>query len=165
MKAKIKQQYAKVLKEEGMESTRLAPRGDGQAGRVRTLEKGKGKGKGKARDEDSDDSSSEDEGKGVADPNLSFAPVIPVQRIKSRQSPNRPYSETPVQRSVRALSPSDVGPPLSQTSLRSLKREAFAKYHPPPVNRLGRAGSGRGQPNLGARMNVLLETIKRDKQG
>jgi hypothetical protein len=64
-----------------------------------------------------------------------------------------------------------------QPSLRGMKKEAFAKRYPPnhtairggPVGRgrggpIGGGGGGygkRGQPNMGARMGVLLEAIKR----
>lgn len=80
---------------------------------------------------------------------------------------------------VRALSPSAIGPPMPITSLRTLKKEAFSKYHAPrrrdegvrPAGG-GRGGGatvtaagrgGRGQPNMGARMGALLEKIRRDR--
>ena len=75
---------------------------------------------------------------------------------------------------ARALSPSDIGPPLPQTSLRELKKQAFAKYHAPRQAERGQEGTdgrgrasgrGRGQPNMAARMGVLLERIKRDRMG
>ena len=47
---------------------------------------------------------------------------------------------------------------MPQTSLRELKKEAYRKYHPG-----GGGGAPRAQPNMGARMGVLLEKIKRDK--
>jgi len=78
-------------------------------------------------------------------------------------------------RPAPALSPSDIGPPMPQTSLRELKKQAFTKYHLPRQRGDGdrglvggaRAGgrAGKGQPNMGARMGVLLERIKRDELG
>ncbi|OCF32029.1 hypothetical protein I316_06185 [Kwoniella heveanensis BCC8398] len=88
---------------------------------------------------------------------------------------------------VRALSLSP--PPLASTapdstdsatsSFRTLKKEAFSKYHRPRdtdpkiahkssaasggyTGASGRGGAPRGQPNMGARMGALLEKIKRD---
>jgi hypothetical protein len=63
------------------------------------------------------------------------------------------------------------------TSLRTLKKEAFSKYHAPrrrdegvrPGGGGGVVGGGRGgrggkgQPNMGARMGALLEKIRRDR--
>ena len=56
---------------------------------------------------------------------------------------------------------------MPQTSLRELKKEAFARYHSPRTEGVGggMGRGGRGQPNMGARMGVLLERIKRDKAG
>jgi hypothetical protein len=192
MKAKVKQQYAKVLKEEGMESTRLSTRGEGEAGRVRTLEKGKGKGKSRAvgeGEEDDDGDSSDDGGITISrHPKPSSPPPRTIPPTRNARD-KRPKSKVEVEKSstvplVRALSPSrlDIGPPLPQTSLRELKKEAFSKYHAPPRSRtsgygttprgrVGGFGMGmgtgtgkRGQPNMGARMGALLEQIKRDKQ-
>jgi hypothetical protein len=55
-------------------------------------------------------------------------------------------------RAVRALSPPKVDP--KEGRLRDLKREAYGQRHS------GRAG---GQPRMGARMDVLLEQIRRAK--
>lgn len=55
---------------------------------------------------------------------------------------------------VRALSPPKIEP--KEGNLRELKREAFGKRH------LGQ-GRGAGQPRMGARMDVLLEKIRRSK--
>ena len=70
---------------------------------------------------------------------------------------------------ARALSPSNIGPPMPQTSMRELKKQAFARYHSPRSesrSREARGGvTGKGQPNMGARMGALLERIKRDKMG
>jgi len=181
MKAKVKKQYAKVLKEEGMESTRLS-RGDGEAGRVRMLEK-KIKGKGRAMDEDEDSDSSDDGGITTKPSKINNKPSTSTPTSSklsvfssvngNRNRPERPpKTDTQKPKSVRALSPShlDIGPPLPQTSLRELKKEAFAKFHAPPRSRFGGystngvGGSGRGQPKMGARMDALLEQIKRDKQ-
>jgi hypothetical protein len=46
-----------------------------------------------------------------------------------------------------------------QPSLRDIKKEAQRKHHTPTAGGGGRGG--RGQPNMGARMDVLLEAIKR----
>ena len=104
--------------------------------------------------------------------------------------PTDATSTTAQPRKVRALSPSDISAPMPQTSFRELKKEAFRKYHParqhssaaaPQTHAAGRRtvsgashashvsgppGAGkamRGQPNMAARMGVLLEKIKRDK--
>lgn len=84
---------------------------------------------------------------------------------------------------IRALDVGDIGPPMPQTSYRELKKEAFSKYHPKRLDPTpirhgqstggiggfggssGQGRGGRGQPNMGARMGVLLEKIKRDKAG
>jgi len=133
----VKKQYAKVLKEEGMESSRLGDgsrrrgeRGEHQDGAV------KGRRKGKER---------------------------PVDGEKDVEKPHERRT-----RPTRALSPSDVGPPLPQTSLRELKKQAFARYQPLRTGDAGdglRGERGKGQPDMGARMGVLLERIKRDKAG
>ena len=64
----------------------------------------------------------------------------------------------------RALSSQDIGNPMPQTSLRELKKEAYKKYHRNPSTGFGggRGRSGGSQPNLGARMGVMLEKMRRD---
>jgi hypothetical protein len=56
----------------------------------------------------------------------------------------------------RALSPEKETPSAaSTTSFRTFKKEAFGKHH--------HAGGKRGQPNMGARMDVLLQRIRSSK--
>lgn len=135
-RAKMKRQYAKVLKEEGMDSSRL---GDGsrRRGEKDSPETVKTRRKGKQRAGENEDD------------------------VETREESRR----------TRALSPRTIGPPMPQTSLRELKKEAFARYHAPRAAaglgpgkaEGGRGRGGGGQPNMGARMAVLLERIKRDK--
>ncbi|KIR54104.1 hypothetical protein I315_03160 [Cryptococcus gattii Ru294] len=175
-RAKVKKQFAKVLRAEGMESERL---GDGPRRRNEREEddnklKGRtGNFKGKER--------REREERGEEDPDMA--------RIRARAGPssstpfsrpNKPYSkshnnksydrttrkprieEAPPKPEVRALSPS---PPPSapssepKPSIRTLKKEGFSKYH--RAKDTTGLSKGRGQPNMGARMGVLLEKIKR----
>ncbi|ORX33855.1 hypothetical protein BD324DRAFT_638889 [Kockovaella imperatae] len=158
MKSKIKREYAKVLKAEGMESDRLKPRG----------RKG--------------------ESQSTADPPKN-PPVLPSQSppllpgssptldeaafpAPGRPSQRQRATQKPLADKTRALRPQDIGHPMPQTSLRELKKEAYSKFHR-PANRSGATPTGAGvmghgrrggsQPNLGARMGVLLEKIKRDK--
>lgn len=58
---------------------------------------------------------------------------------------------------VRALSPEKIAPvpAVSAAELRLKKKEAFGKYHS--------TGGKRGQPNMGARMDLLLEKIRSSK--
>ena len=164
MKSKIKREYAKVLKEEGMESTRLKPRGrQGEAGAL------------------SGPALTVDPSQAQSPTSQPLSPISILQPARSDPSSSRhvPASRSdhskrpPAQRADSAaskskerkvLSPADIGPPMPQTSLRELKKEAYKKYHrprhAPTAAHSGRAGS---QPNLGARMGVLLEKIKRDK--
>lgn len=102
----------------------------------------------------------------------------------SRTTPTaQPSTDIPsVRPRVRALSPLTVSHPMPLTELRQLKKEAFAKYHPPrpgpgdrsrtvsaasvSTARPGPMGKGgRGQPNMAARMGVLLERIKSGRAG
>ena len=137
----MKKQYARVLKEEGMESTRLSD-GPRRRGNIEdeaiTEEQRDGKGK-------ETSSASEEEG---------------LERWEPRE---------PTRTRARALSPSDIGPPMPQTSMRELKKQAFARYHSPRFESAARGAGGgvkgKGQPNMGARMGALLERIKRDKTG
>ena len=142
MKSKIKKQYAKVLKEEGGESTRLF------------------KGKGRSNDaEGSGDHAGDEDGEGVSGRGKDTSSVKSGKSGKSGKGSkwSKEDKSKPQERKVRALSPSDIGPPMPQHSYRELKKEAFAKYHAPS------SGKGRGQPNMGARMGALLEKIKRDR--
>lgn len=87
------------------------------------------------------------------------------QGSQRKKGQDRAPTEHKEEKKVRALSPTDIGPPMPQSSYRELKKEAFAKYHPaksgPIAGGVGRGG--RGQPNMGARMGALLEKIKRDR--
>jgi hypothetical protein len=92
----------------------------------------------------------------------------PVQEKEQERERERPTGRpTPYDR--KEVQTPEEKPP----SLRGMKKEAFAKRYPvnpvirgAPVGR-GRGGSfgasfgRRGQPNMGARMGVLLEAIKR----
>lgn len=62
----------------------------------------------------------------------------------------RPQKERP----VRALSP-PVLPEPKEGSMRVIKKEGFGKFH--------RSANGKKQPNMAARMDVLLEKIRRSK--
>jgi hypothetical protein len=131
LRAKIKKQFAKTLKDEGLDSSRLG------SGSRRAGERDDGyKGKGKAVEE----------------------------------SEEAPAEAVPEPSRTRALSPPTPPAKESTTSLRTIKREAFAKHHP---SRVGSAPymkakplqadqrGRKGQPNMGARMGALLEQIKR----
>lgn len=137
MRAKIKKQFAKTLKDEGLDSSRLG------SGSRRAGERDDGyKGKGKAR-------ATGDEGEEVE--------VQPTAAKTPRS---------------RALSPTPTAPE-STSSLRTVKREAFAKHHPSKVGsapyskarplKVDQKGR-KGQPNMGARMGALLEQIQREKR-
>jgi hypothetical protein len=205
-RAKAKKNYAKILKEEGMESNRLG------------VEKEKGKGRervGLVKDpyammkkdgagSDSDEDEEEEEEKGTeveimkagrkralsTSPSPPPAPERQTHPAKSTKSKGK-EREVPNERSAptKRPQPEREGPrgrPAPKTeekveekqpSLRGLKKEAFAKRYPPnhTAIRGGLAGRGRGgpvgggaggygrrgQPNMGARMGVLLEAIKR----
>ncbi|WWC89734.1 uncharacterized protein L201_004659 [Kwoniella dendrophila CBS 6074] len=60
---------------------------------------------------------------------------------------------------------STTGQPIEKKSFRDMKKEAFSKYHksrneaPASIGGSGRSNK-RGQPNMGARMGLLLEKIK-----
>ena len=151
MKSKIKQEYAKVLREEGMESQRLNP----------IL-----KGKQKALDQNTEFHDQHDHDTSTLAPDSASR----ISKRSTTSSSNRTKSsKAEPNHKVRALSPQDIGPPMPQTSLRQLKKEAFAKYHPSRASGngsnsgMGQGGKGRGQPNMGARMGMLLERIKREK--
>lgn len=55
---------------------------------------------------------------------------------------------------VRALSPPTL-PEAKEGSMRTIKKEGFSKFH--------RSAGGKKQPNMAARMDVLLEKIRRSK--
>lgn len=163
--SKLKREYAKVLKEEGMESTRLKPRGQ----------------RGEA------DKSIAEVPTTDGQPNI-VSPTTPVlspssilrhtqsgssARPPSTSRSDRPKRPEPIRtdssasksKERKGLSPADIGPPMPQTSLRELKKEAYKKYHRPRQPSTTNTSGGRAgaQPNLGARMGVLLEKIKRDR--
>ncbi|CAK9779466.1 hypothetical protein CC85DRAFT_330752 [Cutaneotrichosporon oleaginosum] len=203
--AKVKQQYAKVLAREGMQSVRVGGKGGVSARGALPDAGGKGKGKGKEREEgerarlerrmaaamadadeddgeghggsddsdadsdDDSDSDAEDEAARAAARMRQAAREADEARAERRERKafergktgtekafrpgRRPLSkQAPEARTVRALSPPKVEP--REGRLRDLKREAFGKRH------AGRAG---GQPRMGARMDVLLEKIRRSK--
>lgn len=213
LRAKAKKQYAKVLKQEGMQSDRLKQRDAvlpiASSSRSDPVEEA---GSGSEDGHKSDASSIEGEvvntskrsgsgardeqrrlgragpapsasGAGRRDPSSSSAARY---KGKGRAETDRPRFDrrnpresaapaAPTARKVRALSPTDVGPPMPLSSFREMKKEAFSKYHDPkrkhgagepfgPGASRGSGGRGpRGQPNMGARMGALLEKIKRDR--
>jgi hypothetical protein len=203
-RAKAKKNYAKILKEEGMESNRLG------------VEKEKGKGRervglvkdpyaafkkdGAGSDSD-DDEEVEEKGTEVEIMkagrkralSLSPPPTLPtastsskssmrpqddVKRSKGKErevSNERSTAKRPEREGPRSRAPlagrkeKEAEPEEKLPSLRGMKKEAFAKRYPTNtgVTRGGPVGGGRGgygrkgQPNMGARMGVLLEAIKR----
>lgn len=69
----------------------------------------------------------------------------PHQKSKQWQQKEKP---------VRALSPPTLPQP-KEGSMREIKKEGFSKFH--------RSAGGKKQPNMAARMDVLLEKIRRSK--
>ncbi|KAL1409047.1 hypothetical protein Q8F55_005871 [Vanrija albida] len=60
--------------------------------------------------------------------------------------------------------PEPAPPAEPLPSLRTMKREAFSKHHnASSAPRAALGGAKRGQPNMGSRMDMLLEKIKRSK--
>ncbi|WVR05447.1 hypothetical protein IAU60_002463 [Kwoniella sp. DSM 27419] len=211
-RAKMKKQYAKVLREEGMSSGRLgdgsrrrnerdsmvsadrledgASDGDEEARRLEAragpapgsgteaASGSRGRAGREARDRSSVGGrpSTRPEGKGKAK-----SPYQKRERDGTSKRDQPPHQQAPPK--LRALS---LSPPPSTTpdaasavepksSFRTLKKEAFSKYHRPKdaaqssvrnSSSAGPASRGsrgpRGQPNMGARMGALLEKIKRD---
>ncbi|GMK58322.1 hypothetical protein CspeluHIS016_0503540 [Cutaneotrichosporon spelunceum] len=208
--AKVKQQYAKVLAREGMQSVRVGGRKGGVSARGELPRSGEGKekrsAKGKARAEEEgeedaerarlekrmaaamadadddddvsasdasdseDDSDAEDEAARAAARMREAAREADDARAERRERkafergqtgtekafrPGRrpkPKPYTTERRTVRALSPPKVEP--REGRLRDLKRDAFGQRH---------SGRARGQPRMGARMDMLLEQIRRTK--
>lgn len=77
--------------------------------------------------------------------------------MKGNGGPNGPKGKGRWQekeKPVRALSP-PVLPDAKEGSMRTIKKEGFSKFH--------RSASGKKQPNMAARMDVLLEKIRRSK--
>jgi hypothetical protein len=148
-RAKMKKNYAKVLKAEGMESERLQDRSG--SGKSRSLAEGEGE-DGTAGKADIKQGRDERKPRGTLD----------------RKGKGRSYesNEPPVltAQRKRALSPSDIGPPMALTELKALKEKAYAKpTRPAETGRVAQGGmvrGAKGQPNMGARMGVLLERIK-----
>lgn len=65
-------------------------------------------------------------------------------------------------KAVEREAPAPPAEPLP--SLRTMKRDAFSKHHDKSSAPRGALGSARrGQPNMGSRMDMLLEKIKRSK--
>ncbi|WVO14180.1 hypothetical protein L204_101811 [Cryptococcus depauperatus] len=164
-RAKVKKQYAKVLRQEGMESERL---GNGSRRRgERDADTGKGKGSPKGTERHYSQ-----RGKPKHENQELEAQDPEMARILARAGPSgsrtKPFKKPSILKDVlppkaRALSPSP--PPTtssneSKPSIRQLRKESFGKYHR-PKDSIGLM-KGRGQPNMGARMGVLLEKIKRD---
>ncbi|KAL7424281.1 eukaryotic translation initiation factor 4E [Cryptotrichosporon argae] len=92
----------------------------------------------------------------------------PARAERGEAVPNRP----PGGRAVPHDPPAERAPAEPLPSLRTLKREAFGKHHVARgtgarVESGSRGGAGgrglRGQPKMGARMDVLLERIRRGK--
>ncbi len=197
--AKVKQQYAKVLAKEGMQSVRVGGKGGVSARGAlpdagRSTAKGKGKAdeaedaetarldprmaaaradaddaSGSGSDDSDSDSDAEDEAARAAARRRQAVREADEARAERRERkafergqtgtekafrPGRRPIAPPKKekRAVRALSPPKVEP--REGRLRDLKREAYGQRH------TGRAG---GQPRMGARMDVLLEKIRRSK--
>ena len=144
MKSKLKREYAKVLKEEGVESTRLKARpkagqmaeenarpfgADVGAGETSDNKDTPGRGSSLKRKQsersDREDRRPKDgqkrEGRDDRRPD--------GERGGKRQHSDR-KARMDQPRKVRALSPGDIGPPMPMDNLRELKKEAFKKYHP-----------------------------------
>ncbi|KAK4688118.1 hypothetical protein P7C73_g2007, partial [Tremellales sp. Uapishka_1] len=187
MRAKVKKQYAKVLKEEGLDSKRM---GDGS--RRRGLGDDGKDGRGNVV-QDKSDSDSEDEEEAAESSNtanlitasgksraLSLSPPPPppptatrsaVEKKGSGKGKGRMDAEKSLENG-KEKEP-EVGSEKEAVSFRTMKKEAFSKYHPRKTASThqthqnlggnGGRGGGRGQPNMGARMGVLLEQIKRDR--
>lgn len=85
-------------------------------------------------------------------------------RAKGKQERPKPYARDQRDRPphmqrgarkekpVRALSPPTL-PDAKEGSMRDIKKEGFSKFH--------RTSTGKRQPNMAARMDVLLEKIRR----
>ncbi|TYJ54346.1 hypothetical protein B9479_005012 [Cryptococcus floricola] len=215
-RAKVKKQFAKVLKKEGMDSERL---GDGTRRRQEREPREAGSGKKEWKDKGKPREGKPREGKpregqrqerrgprgGREDEDMArilarAGPSKPSPSSKpfksSKPYPNpKPYPKRPRDSSPsssfsapappttpakpRALSPERLAlpePPKvdgKEASLRTLKKEGFSKFHrardAPAAGAGAGAGAGaprgkgtRGQPNMGSRMDVLLEKIRRD---
>ncbi|BEI85941.1 hypothetical protein CcaverHIS002_0602280 [Cutaneotrichosporon cavernicola] len=162
--AKVKQQYAKVLAREGMQSAARLEKRMAAAMVDADLDEGS--------DSDSDSGSdAEDEAARAAARMRQAAREADEARAERRERkafergqtgtekafrpgrrPKPKQHDKSQKRTVRALSPPKVEP--REGRLRDLKREAFGQRHS------GRAG---GQPRMGARMDMLLEKIRRSK--
>lgn len=159
-RAKLKKSYAKVLKAEGMESTRLQERKDGK--RVERVERKDG-----------------EDGNGEGSKSSRFS--VGSRKGKERSFGDRKRDDSRADAAPlpitaqrkRALSPSVVGPPMPLAELAALKKEAYAPRRRDAavagsvggMVRSGNGGSGKrgGQPNMGAKMGLLLERIKAGK--
>lgn len=93
---------------------------------------------------------------------------VPNDRARPRPDPPVKGKARPAESAHAPKSTIDEPPAVEpKRSMRDMKKEAFSKRY--PMNSSGRSvGSldgrkGRGQPNMGARMGVLLEQIKRTK--
>lgn len=201
MRSKLKKSYAKVVQEEGVQSNRLKPRTGAAGTSAAAAEASSEAGPSSSR---STEGGEREKGGRAGSLKRKFSGQGETGRpSKFRREKgtgeagdddvlNRTESANSTKRKVRALSPGDIGPPMPQSSLIELKKEAFAKYHSPhsrstsATTGVGRGGgrsvsggstrstgsSGlfggggggkKGQPNMGARMGLLLEKIKRDR--
>lgn len=178
MKSKLKKSYAKVVQEEGIQSGRLKSRNE--AAEATESVNANEAGPSEPRREEGKSSEAKERG-GSLKRKFSGKGEKRETRPPRGKDMQRGESSTSTKRAVRALSPGDIGPPMPQSSLKELKKEAFAKYHPAQSRSTtvsargsGRSVSGgsigssatggkRGQPNMGARMGFLLEKIKRDR--
>ena len=154
-RAKLKKNYAKVLKAEGMESGRLQDRSGARKSRT--------------GGEDGSEAEGEGEGEGKQDavnraPRSNFDRKGKGRATDNQNTPAEP--PIPTAQRKRALSPSDIGAAMELSELKILKEKAYAKPSRTIAGNRGRVAQGgsvrgsRGQPNMGARMGVLLEQIK-----
>ncbi|BEJ16777.1 hypothetical protein CspHIS471_0601780 [Cutaneotrichosporon sp. HIS471] len=166
--AKVKQQYAKVLAREGMQSGEEGEEMDAEAARLEKRMKAAMVDADSDSDSDSD-SDAEDEAARAAARMRQAAREADEARAERKERkafergqmgteeafrpgrrPKPKQHDKSQKRTVRALSPPKVEP--REGRLRDLKREAFGQRHS------GRAG---GQPRMGPRMDMLLEKIRR----
>lgn len=141
MKSKLKREYAKVLKEEGAQSTRLKSKTkSGQASSDATAQATVEETSAGANEDRSENATAPERRGSLKRKQNDRSDKRPEsegredRRQKTERSTKRPRSDTRDRndqlRKVRALSPGDIGPPMPQSSLRDLKKEAFQKYHP-----------------------------------
>ncbi|WWD09820.1 hypothetical protein V865_007948 [Kwoniella europaea PYCC6329] len=187
-RAKMKKSYAKILKAEGMDSGRLGDGSRRRNERSSESDsKSNGRWKGKGRGGNEEDQGGVDEEQKRLEARAGPAPGSGYSsgsrpekssRLNRSRSNNSLRDKPPHQankpsppKKIRALSLSPPPPPsipqnvpAEKKSFRELKKEAFSKYHRPKdaLSAGGTVGKGskRGQPNMNARMGLLLEKIK-----